>query len=139
MANEAEELLAAEQAVQQLLKELEELKKQIGGYDQARQSLDAVRLTLQTMVERTQTLSEKTHLAITVLSKIGTPEIIARVDGVKTAIKDLGIRFDDAYKLQVAAAEEQTKRLNRVATIGALLAGLALLVAVFILTKMILK
>lgn len=139
MANEAEELLAAEQAVQQLLKELEELKKQIGGYDQARQNLEGVRLTLQTMVERTQTLTEKTHLAITVLSKIGTPEIIARVDGVKTAIKDLGVQFNEAYKLQATAAEEQAKKLNRVAAIGGVMAGLALLVAIFILTKMILR
>lgn len=86
MANETEQLLSTEQAVQQLLKELETLMKQVGGYDHAKQSLEEVRQGLRGLIERTSSLAEQTQSATATLGKIGTPEILARVDNAKSAV-----------------------------------------------------
>ena len=88
MDKEIEQLLNAELEIQKLLKELQELKKQVGGYDDARLSLEEVRQSLNDLVEKTSVLAEQTHSATTVLGKIGTPEIITHIESTKVAITE---------------------------------------------------
>ena len=58
MANDAGDLLQAEQAVQDVLKEPEALKRQVGGNDTAKQSLEGVRKALESLIAKTATTSE---------------------------------------------------------------------------------
>src|ERR1039458_5058805 len=98
MDNQVEGLLSAEQAVQDVLKELEALKKQVGGYDTAKQSLEEVRQLLLSLIERTATLGVQTHPATAMLAKIGTPEIIARAESIKLAITGFAAEFAKQVK-----------------------------------------
>ncbi len=88
MPSEVENLLSAEQEVQNLLGELHELKEQVGGYDVAKQSLEAVRHSLLELVEETTALAAKAHAATEKLRDIGTPEILARSEGNRQAIME---------------------------------------------------
>ena len=105
MANEVDELLTAEEAVQDVLKELHALKEEVGGYESAKQSLEAVRQSLDALVERTSNLADS---ATTMLGKIGTPEIIARVEHIKQAVTESAI--DSANQmLEIIARSERIK------------------------------
>jgi hypothetical protein len=125
MANEADNLLKAEQAVQDVLKQLEALKKQVGGYETAKQSLEEVRRTLDRLIEKTSTLAEQTHIATATLGKIGTPEILSRADGLKQAI---GLLATDAAK--------QGQRARKVALAGLIVSVICLLGVIAILMKL---
>jgi hypothetical protein len=125
MASEADDLLSAEQAVQNLLKELQALKKQVGDYDSARQSLDTARQSLDGLVQQTAALAEKTHSAITTLSKIGTPEILARVDAVRLAINEFGV-----------GSTKQVAGVRKLAVTGLLISILTLVVSAAVLAKL---
>ena len=153
MANETEQLLSTEQAVQQLLKELETLMKQVGGYDHAKQSLEEVRQGQRGLIERTSSLAEQTQSATATHGKIGTPEILARVDNAKSAvtqsveatggrvgggieastkavvsaIRELAVRSEEARKAQEAETAKQNRELRRLVVIGLVLSGLSLL------------
>jgi hypothetical protein len=89
MPSEIENLLSAEQEVQNLLAELHELKTQVGGYDTAKQSLEAVRHSLLKLVEETTALAAKAHAATEKLRDIGTPEILARSESIRQSIAEL--------------------------------------------------
>ena len=128
MDNEVEQLLKAEQEVQQLLKELQGLKKQVGGYDTARQSLEEVRESLNGLVEKTSSLAEQTHLATTTLVKIGTPEIISRVESIKLAITEFA-----------GESTKQAKGVRTTAFAGLLISGISLLVSLAILAKLFMR
>jgi DNA repair exonuclease SbcCD ATPase subunit len=126
MDNEVEQLLKAEQEVQQLLKELQALKKQVGGYDTARQSLEEVRESLNGLVEKTSSLAEQTHLATTTLVKIGTPEIISRVESIKLAITEFAVE-----------SAKQMKSVKSTAFAGTIISVFSLLVSIAILVKLL--
>jgi glutaredoxin 2 len=128
MANEVNELLTAEQAVQDVLKELQALKKQVGGYDSAKQSLEAVRQSLDGLVEKTSTLAEKTLSATTMLGKIGTPEIIARAESIKLAITEFATE-----------SAKQVKSARKTAFAGLLISVSSLLVSAAILVVLLIR
>lgn len=119
--------MKAEQEVQQLLIELQTLKKQVGGYDTARQSLEEVRQSLNGLVERTSALAEQTHSVTTTMAKIGTPEIIGRTDSIKLAIKEFA-----------SESAKQVKSVRSTAFAGLLISGISLLVSLAILAKLFL-
>jgi DNA repair exonuclease SbcCD ATPase subunit len=125
MNNEVDELLNAEQAIQDLLKELRVLKQQVGGYENATKSLDEVRNSLDKLVEKTSTLAEKTHSAVTVLAKIGTPEIIARTESLKLEVVELS--NESGKKL---------KGINNVTIAGLVISVLSLATTLAILVKL---
>ena len=128
MVNEVDKLLTAEQAVQDVLEELQALKKQVGGYDSAKQSLEAVRQSLDRLVEKTSTLAEKTHSATTMLGKIGTPEIIARAESIKLAITEFA-----------AESAVQVKTVRNTAFAGLLVSAFSLLISAAILALLLMR
>jgi hypothetical protein len=128
MDNQVEELLKAEQAVQDLLKELQALKTQVGGYDSAKKSLEDVRQSLNVLVETTSTLAEKTHSATTILNKIGTPEIIARTENIKLAITQLA-----------GESKQLIMDLKKTVHTGLLISGFSLLVSIAILVTLLIR
>jgi hypothetical protein len=111
MSNESENLIQAEKAIEELLLELEELKRQVEGYKTAKEALAAVQLQLQKMIEQTQELSEETLIGVRVLSKIGTPEILTRIESVSNGISQLSARFDQHFKNQETKNNEQAANL----------------------------
>ena len=111
MSNESENLIQAEKAIEELLLELEELKHQVEGYKAAKEALSAVQLQLQKMIEQTQELSEETLTGVRVLSKIGTPEILTRIEGVSNGISQLSAKFDQNFKNQEIKNNEQADNL----------------------------
>ena len=133
MSKEADELLAAEEAVQELLSELEKLKHQIGGYGAAKDSLNHVSLKLGELVQQTQKLSEATLIAITVLTKIGTPEILNSIKNINNDVINLSNRIDQLIKNQGANADKRANLLNSKVTISILISGLGLIGVIAIL------
>jgi uncharacterized phage infection (PIP) family protein YhgE len=109
MSKEAEDLLKAEHAVQELLSELKGLKDQIDGYANARESLNQVSRKLGEMVERTQTLTEGTHDAITVLKKIGTPQILSAIQNLNNDLKESANQIDRSIKEQANQIDKSLK------------------------------
>ncbi|MCY2926281.1 MAG: hypothetical protein NT031_12725 [Planctomycetota bacterium] len=88
MANET--LLAAEEAVQNVLTSLNQLRQEIEGYATAKESLEKVRDVLATMAAKTDRLAEETHSVIDTMGKIGTPEILGRVGELCSLTEGLG-------------------------------------------------
>lgn len=111
MSNESENLIQAEKAIEELLLELEELKQQVEGYKAAKEALSAVQHQLQKMIEQTQELSEETLIGVRVLSKIGTPEILTKIESVSNGILQLSVKFDQNLKNQEIKNNEQTANL----------------------------
>jgi len=122
MDAEIEQLLKTEQEIQELLRELQALKKQVGGYSNARESLEEARQSLHLLVEKTSTLAEQTHAATMMLGKIGTPEILARADSTRLAITEFA-----------AESAKGAKSARNVAFAGLLFSVLSLLVSLGIL------
>lgn len=115
MSNEAQQLLSAEQVIQELLLELGSLKAQIGGYDTARQSLQQTQGVLSDLVVKTSTLAEQTHEATLMLGKVGTPEIILRIDGGQASIKEFAdLGFNNVNGNLKKAAEFQVNKIHAI-------------------------
>lgn len=112
MSKEADDLLEAEKAIQELLSELKELKDQIEGYADAREALNQVSRKLGEMVEKTQTLTEATHGAITVLLKIGTPEILSSIKVLNNELREFSNRINESLKNETIESANRTKKLN---------------------------
>jgi hypothetical protein len=127
MANDVDDLLKAEQAVQEVLKELQTLKRQVGGYETAKQSLEDVRQALDGLIEKTSALAEQTYSATTTLGKIGTPEIIARAESIKLAIGQLA-----------ADSQKQAKGVRNLVFAVLIIAAICLLASIAILAKLLL-
>lgn len=128
MANDANDLLQAEQAVQDVLKELEALKCQVGGYDTAKQSLESVRQALESLISKTSALAEQTHAATITLGKIGTPELLSRTESLQEAVAALTA---DVPKLAV--------QVWRIALAGLIVSAVSLIGVVVILVKPFLR
>jgi hypothetical protein len=144
MACEVDEILMAETAVQDLLVELQELRKQVGGYDSAKLSLESARQSLDGLVEKTSALAERTHSATIMLGTIGTPEIIARSDSIKQTIVEFAAdtakqtpeiiaHSEDVKKVVIEFAADTAKRVKSVRNI----AFAALLVSIFSLLALL--
>lgn len=132
MAGDAEQLLKAEQAVQQLVKELEKLMGEVGGYATATKTLEDVRKSLQELIGRTSELAQQAHSAIAALIKIGTPEILARINTATAAIEE------KLTSAAAVAAEQQAK--VRTLLIASITVGtLSLLVSAAALVSLVMK
>jgi cell division septum initiation protein DivIVA len=128
MANDADDLLQAEQAVQDVLKELGDLKRQVGGYDTAKQSLEGVRQALEGLIAKTSALAEQTYAATATLGKIGTPELLSRAESLKQAVAAL-----------TADMPKQADRVRNVALAGLIASAVSLLGIVVVLVKLFVR
>ena len=138
MSKEVDELLEAEEAVQELLSELEELKRQISGYGDAREALNHVSRKLGELVEQTQTLSEGTHSAITVLTKIGTPEILNAIQELASSLNFLAVQIDQSLKQQAIESENRIRQLNSKINTNIFISSCSLIVTVAIIASLFL-
>jgi ElaB/YqjD/DUF883 family membrane-anchored ribosome-binding protein len=138
MSKESDELLEAEQAVQELLSELEKLKRQIGGYSDAREALNHVSQKLGELIQQTQTLTEGTHRAITVLTKIGTPEILNAIKELAMSLTSLAVQIDQSLKKQAIEAENRIKQLNSKINANIFISSCSLIVTVAIIASLFL-
>lgn len=80
MANDTQQFLDAEDAVNKLLENLQQLKVEVEGYGQAKTTLLEARGQIATVVTSLSQLVEKTGQVIDTSVKIGTPEIINKLD-----------------------------------------------------------
>jgi hypothetical protein len=86
MNGDVDQLLAAEQAIKDVLVELDALRVQLGSYSTARDALEHVRGSLAELASKTSLLAEKTHAATTTLATIGSPEILSRLEGLRSSV-----------------------------------------------------
>ena len=133
MSKEADDLLEAEKAIQELLSELKELKDQIEGYAGAREALDQVSRKLGQMVEKTQTLTEATHGAITVLMKIGTPEILSSIKVLNNELREFSNRINESLKNETIEAVNRTDKLNSKISTSIFISSCSLVIVILIL------
>ena len=87
MPSDAERLLAAEEAVRQLLGTLDRLKSEVGGYAKAATALSDARDQIAALVPQVGGLIGGTSEVVQVLGRVGTPEILARLDQVASTIE----------------------------------------------------
>lgn len=90
MAEEAEQLLAAEEAVQELLTSLRALKSEIEHYSEAKSSLTNTRDVVVNLATELSELTRRTAGIIEIIGKVGTPEILARLESICSSIKVAG-------------------------------------------------
>ena len=133
MSKEANDLLEAEMAVQELLIELKELKDQIEGYADAREALNQVSRKLSDMVEKTQTLSEHSHAAISVLKKIGTPEILDSINQLNNEIKEQSNKINDSLIKNVIENQKRSEKLNNKISTSIIISSFSLIISLIIL------
>ena len=89
MANEAEQLLAAEQAVQTLLEHLAQLQREIEGNANARASLQDTQARLADLTDQIKQLAEQSHLVIGKMGEVGTPEVLSRLNSVSSLVEEV--------------------------------------------------
>jgi len=89
MSEPAEQLLEAEKAVQELLTSLQDLKREVQGYANARQALNRAGEDMGSLATRFSALAEKASGVIDTLRSVGTPGIIAKIESAQKDIRDL--------------------------------------------------
>jgi uncharacterized phage infection (PIP) family protein YhgE len=111
----SEQLLSAEQAVQELLGKLQDLRGQVEGYSQARESLTETQRGLGNLVSQTRELADQTLSATKALKEVGTPEILAKIselrEGTENAARLAKESVDSIAQFRSRQAEwaEKTK------------------------------
>lgn len=112
MADEVDQILQTEQALNELLHELNQLKGQIAGFETARSSLDQVRADLTDAASRLAGLAERLDGVTAQIATIGTPEIVARIGAAEEA---LGTRLgNELDRSRAAATAEVHKMLSEI-------------------------
>ena len=106
MMDEAERLLDAEAAVQELLQDLVRLKDEVDSYSTASKCLDEAKDGLNGLVSRVGDLAAGAVGIIDTLGKIGTPEIIGKIDGL---VESLSERLDDMQADLTQSTDRITK------------------------------
>lgn len=76
MDERTEQLLESEQVITDLVAELEELKREVGGYSEAKQSLDEAGSGLAVAADSLKGLGQRVHDMVAALRAIGTPELL---------------------------------------------------------------
>lgn len=84
MSQETERFLEAEQAAQEVLEALKRLREEAVSYKTATAELDLVRERLLGLITSTEAIGKDTHNVVNILKNIGAPEILRRIDRVRT-------------------------------------------------------
>jgi hypothetical protein len=96
MAEEAQQLLAAEEAVQELLTNLKVLKSEIDHYSEAKSSLADTRDAVVNLAAELSGLTGRAAGIIETIGEVGTPEILVRDrDSPRLHSGDSGTRYRD--------------------------------------------
>lgn len=83
MEKETQEFLKAEEAAQKLVQTLEKLQAEGASYQTASEELDKVRIRLVNLIQSTEEVVKGSREIVGVLKKIGGPEILDRLTGLK--------------------------------------------------------
>lgn len=84
-----EEFLRAEDEAYRLVDELETLKKEVESYATARESLEEAQQAMTQLSAKIGDLAGRSTVVIETLAKIGTPEILARLDDLNRGVAAL--------------------------------------------------
>jgi hypothetical protein len=90
MAEEAQQLLAAEEAVQELLTNLKVLKSEIDHYSEAKSSLADTRDAVVNLAAELSGLTGRAAGIIETIGEVGTPEILVRLESMRLSIETAG-------------------------------------------------
>lgn len=121
-----EEFLRAEDEAYRLVDELEKLKKEVESYSTARESLEKTQQSLNQLTAKIGDLAARSAVVIETVSKIGTPEILARleqlngsldsaIERTRTEITKLREGIDSVIESQ----NHQFRRMSRLIIISA--------------------
>jgi hypothetical protein len=90
MAEEAQQFLAAEEAVQELLTNLKALKSEIDHYSEAKSSLADTRDSVVNLAAKLSELTGRAAGIIETIGQVGAPEILARLESMRLSIEAEG-------------------------------------------------
>lgn len=90
-----EEFLRAEDEAYRLVDELEKLKKEVESYSTARESLERAQQALTQLAVRIGDLAARSAVVIDTMLKIGTPEILGRLEQLNGSVIALQGRLSD--------------------------------------------
>lgn len=134
---EIDELLRAEEAIQQLLSELEALKAQVGHYSAAKQSLQDATESLRSLVDKTSVVAERAHNTFTELGRIGTPEILAQIGDTKQSVASSSTEVKQAILSGASELSTGLARLRRLTVRFGIIAVASMLLSIGILVRLI--
>jgi len=118
MADEAQRLLAAEQAVQELLANLVRLRGEIEGYSHAKASLENARQEVAGLAGGLSKLVAGAGGVIGALGRLGTPEILSGIEGLRALCEE----SRDAIRSEQRSCLEEARKAVGEATAGTALA-----------------
>ena len=117
MTDEAEHLLDAEAAVQELLQDLVRLQSEVESYSTAAKSLGEAKDGLNELVSTVGDLAGRSLSVVDTLGKVGTPEIIGKIEGLAELVRELNTLTAAACQqmatIHDAASTHTTKMLRR--------------------------
>jgi DNA repair ATPase RecN len=122
MTDNKEQFLTAEEQANRLVEQLQTLKEEVKNYEEARLSLEGIQQLLSGLVPEIAHSAEETRQVIRELGKIGTPEILMKIQEIQETIVFLGKEFRSSTE---NIAEKQA---STYAILGSRLDGLGRLV-----------
>ncbi len=88
MDREVENFLQAEETALKIVETLKKLKEEASSYQAATDELELVRQKLAYFIESTEKLAKESHGIINMLSKIGVPEIINKLEELENRLNN---------------------------------------------------
>jgi hypothetical protein len=115
VATESEKLLEAEDAVRTLMANLTQLKEEVENYSAAGLALKKVRDDLHDLVTRTTDLAEATRAIIDTLGRIGTAELLERLQSLQAQAGEVhaSVERTQAQASTLHASVERTQEEYR--------------------------
>lgn len=80
MATKQQEILQVEKDAKELVNNLKVLHEKVGSYQSAKEELDKTNSNLLSFIEKTESLSEKSHKIIEIINKIGSGKIFEKLE-----------------------------------------------------------
>ncbi len=145
MSNENQAFLEAEEAADQLIKGLSELKKEAVAYQSGTKELGAAREKLVSLIEAFQGIAHDTSASVKLLQTIGGPQILAGLGSILQLLKE---QHDDRSRLlgeigsglellrnRVETSEKQTKQSMKITMFCLIISSLSLFGILFLVIK----
>lgn len=123
MSDINEKFLQAEESAQKLLHALSELKNETVSYKTSTKELEVVRRDLIGFVENSRMIVKDTHEVVSLLKRIGGPELHAAIDSISKTLQD--------------QIDKNTKRFGQLRNLVYFCLGFSLLTLLGIITLLI--
>jgi lysozyme family protein len=124
MPTEVESFLRAEDAVNALLLNVDQLKTEVEGYARAKTSLEDVRSQLSNVIRSLGSIAEQTVAVVQAMEKVGTPQILHEMAAL-TTLNERSLRAVDSMEkgLESSAARLEAHHQRIIGEIKTFLAG----------------